>query len=115
MDAGITKAAAAGAEVAGPLLHVVEGPRFAFVVTEDETALTRVIGDHQGAIGEADDLIAKLTHGLHDGGFRPGDAVVFRSADDVLIATTGEMKQRLLAIPPDFRTMIIHIRAVPEG
>jgi hypothetical protein len=53
-------------------------------------------------------------HGWMICGLAPRDAVVGAVAHDVLAQAAGEVEERLVAIPPEFRRVIVHVRAIPK-
>ena len=76
VNAGITKAFASGAEVAGSMFDVVVGPGLTAIAADNETDLSGIVGDYQETLAGADEVVAKLAIRLEYSRLGPCRAVV---------------------------------------
>ena len=115
MDARDARAAVAGANaVVASEIATTRLPGAAIVAADDERG--SVIGHRDHAVLGADGISCRLSVCPQHLGLAPGDAVIGGAAHEIVAMLTGfdEMIDRLVAIPPDLRRVIIHVLRIPE-
>jgi len=90
------------------------GPSLAAIGAFGEAGSGNILRHPDRAIAAAHELVSDLAPRLDDLRLAPADAVVGAVAHDVLAVSACEVEERLFAIPPEFRPVIIHVRAVPK-
>lgn len=90
------------------------GPGLAAIGAFGEAGGGDVLRHPYRAVAAAHELVSDLAPRLDDLRLAPGDAVVGAVAHDVFTQAAHEVEERLVAIPPEFRRVVIHVRAVPK-
>ena len=89
--------------------------RFPYVVAADRES-RKVERDRDDAFLRADGIAGRLSTCAHHFGLRPGNAVVYRAAEQnvSMLPAFDNVEDCVVAVPPDFRRMIIHVLRIPE-
>lgn len=76
----------------------------------------KVERDRDDAFLRADGIAGRLSTCAHHFGLRPGNAVVYRAAEQnvSMLPAFDNVEDCVVAVPPDFRRMIIHVLRIPE-